>query len=62
MTGMKNNQLLEFLESKYPNYSFSLKQSYSSLRNQMYDIIQLKDLQISIEDKKKLIQNIELNI
>jgi hypothetical protein len=53
-TGMKNDELTEFLKSKYPGYSFSLKQTGKKLNDKIQKIIKLTDLQVSIEDKKKI--------
>jgi len=53
-TGMKNDELTDFLKSKYPGYSFSLKQTGKNLNDKMQKIIQLTDLQVSIEDKKNI--------
>lgn len=51
--GMKNNQLIEILQEKYPEYSFSLKQN-KTLKPKIEDIIKLKDLEVSIQEKKAL--------
>ena len=53
ITGMKTYEIIEILQEKHPGYSFSLKQT-KTLQSKIADIIKLKDLYVSMEEKKAL--------
>ena len=42
ITGMENNEIIEVLKNKYPEYSFSLKNTYTTLKDKMLKMLKLK--------------------